>query len=156
LSRAVERASRTPGAAAPPVTHDVARTATTPPVPATAEAGAARPAPLAAFTHSRPPPADRDAVRRDYLAALAEAIDRNKYYPRKSRRRAEQGRVTVAFVIAADGAISDVAVASSSGYRRLDAAARDAVRSLRRFEPIPEALARDRWPIRVPLDFRLR
>jgi protein TonB len=90
-----------------------------------------------------------------YLAALAASIDRRKYYPRASRRRGEEGRVVVSFVIRKTGELTDLKVTESSGSRRLDEAALKTLRRISPFQPIPEALARDAWSITVPIAFHL-
>ena len=101
-----------------------------------------------------------DTTRRDltdaYLRALVARIHRTKYYPRKSRRRGEEGTVLVRFVIRKDGRFDDVVIARSSGIERLDEAALKTLRNLDRFQPIPDALGRDDWPISVPIAFSLR
>lgn len=101
-----------------------------------------------------------DTTRRDltdvYLRALVARIHRTKYYPRKSRRRGEEGTVLVRFVIRKDGRFEDIAIARSSGIERLDEAALKTLRNLDRFQPIPDALGRDDWPISVPIAFSLR
>ena len=102
------------------------------------------------------PAAQVNRLKQDYLADLVNAIHRNKYYPRKARRRSEQGTVVVGFTIEQDGSLSEIGVRSSSGIRRLDDAALKTLRKLTPFRPIPEALNRDRWPITVPIEFRLR
>jgi protein TonB len=99
---------------------------------------------------------DRDRLREAYLADLIGAIHRHKFYPRKSRRRAEQGTVVVAFTIERDGGLTAIAVKRSSGIRRLDEAALETLRKLASFRPIPSALRGDRWPMSVPIEFRLR
>ena len=55
-------------------------------------------------------------------------------YPSVSQNDGEEGTVTLRFIVQPDGSVSDIRIARSSGYRRLDAAA---VRSLRRakFQP---------------------
>jgi len=55
-------------------------------------------------------------------------------YPPTSRDNGEEGTVTLRFIVQMDGSISDIRIARSSGYQRLDAAA---VRSLRqaKFQP---------------------
>ena len=55
-------------------------------------------------------------------------------YPETSRLANEQGAVTVGYLIGADGNIKDSKIMSSSGFKRLDAAARDAL-SLCKFQP---------------------
>ena len=55
-------------------------------------------------------------------------------YPSASQDVGDEGIVTLRFIVQPDGSVSDIRIARSSGYRRLDAAA---VRSLRRakFQP---------------------
>lgn len=48
-------------------------------------------------------------------------------YPMESRRHREQGTVVLSVTLALDGSVEDVRIARSSGYERLDRAARDAV-----------------------------
>ena len=55
-------------------------------------------------------------------------------YPPASQNDGEEGTVTLLLAVQTDGSISDIRIARSSGYQRLDAAA---VRSLRqaKFQP---------------------
>ena len=94
--------------------------------------------------------------KQHYLAALAAAIDRNKYYPLSSRRRGEEGTVLVRFVIQKDGDFSDLSVVESSGSRRLDKAALKTLRRVAPFRKIPESVGRSHWSITVPIAFSLR
>lgn len=59
-------------------------------------------------------------------------------YPLESRRLREQGTVVLAVEVTADGIVASIAVARSSGHRRLDRAARDTVRTWR-FKPATQA-----------------
>jgi len=90
-----------------------------------------------------------------YLAALAAKINRSKYYPLSSRRRGEQGRVVVHFVVQKNGELTDLSIAESSGSRRLDAAAIKTLKRASPFRPIPDSLERDRWSVSVPIAFSL-
>ena len=55
-------------------------------------------------------------------------------YPPASQNDGDEGTVTLRFIVQRDGSVSDIRIARSSGYQRLDAAA---VRSLRqaKFQP---------------------
>ena len=55
-------------------------------------------------------------------------------YPPASQNEGDEGTVTLLLAVQTDGSISDIRIARSSGYQRLDAAA---VRSLRqaKFQP---------------------
>lgn len=55
-------------------------------------------------------------------------------YPESSRIEGEQGSVTIGFLIGVDGRIKDNKIINSSGHRRLDLAARDAL-ELCKFQP---------------------
>jgi protein TonB len=52
-------------------------------------------------------------------------------YPIESRRKREQGTVILAVVLTTDGTVADVRIARSSGYSRLDEAARGTVKKWR-------------------------
>lgn len=53
------------------------------------------------------------------------------HYPRQSTRLSEQGRVVVRVELGKDGRVAHASVKTSSGYRRLDDAALDAVKTWR-------------------------
>jgi len=52
-------------------------------------------------------------------------------YPRESRRKREQGTVMLSVTLDTGGRVAEISVAQSSGYRRLDHAALEAVRRWR-------------------------
>lgn len=98
----------------------------------------------------------RASAERAYLDGLRRAIAQAQRYPAESRRRAESGVATVSFVIAADGGIGGIRLAGGSGFALLDQAAIEALRRLGRYQPIPSALGRRSWALRVPIRFDLR
>ncbi|GLV24457.1 hypothetical protein TomTYG45_08980 [Sphingobium sp. TomTYG45] len=65
-------------------------------------------------------------------------------YPIESRRKREQGTVILSLTLGVDGAVESLTIAQSSGFSRLDVAAREAVRSWR-WKP----MIRDGQPVRV-------
>jgi protein TonB len=62
-------------------------------------------------------------------------------YPAISRRLGEQGTLHLKLVIAADGAVSDAQVETSSGHQKLDEAAVQWVKAHWRYEPAMQGLA---------------
>ncbi|WP_245624710.1 energy transducer TonB [Marinomonas fungiae] len=92
----------------------------------------------------------------NYYAKLAAKLAQNKRYPRQSRRRGEEGVVTIRFTAHASGDASNVRVVKSSGSERLDAAAVDMVH---RAQPLP-AFSLDMGDkpldITLPVAFELR
>jgi protein TonB len=85
------------------------------------------------------------------LASVRERIARALVYPEQARRMRWQGRVFLAFVLAADGTVLELRVASSSGVACLDEAALQAVERAAPFPP-PGVAVR----IETPVSFRLR
>ncbi|KQX22711.1 MULTISPECIES: energy transducer TonB [unclassified Sphingomonas] len=65
-------------------------------------------------------------------------------YPMESRRKHEQGTVVVRLLISTDGRVSEISIAQSSGFERLDKAALQAIRGWR-WQPI----VRDGQPVEV-------
>lgn len=112
----------------------------------------APPAPIAAPGPSAPPvevaitPPIFDA---DYLENPAPA------YPLTSKKNGEQGRTILRVLVNARGGADEVQVRTSSGFARLDEAARDTVRrwrfipAKRGVEPVPA------WVL-IPISFRLQ
>jgi len=76
-------------------------------------------------------------------------------YPARARRRGWEGAVVLRLRIDAEGAVGEVEVAESSGYRILDRAARDAVRFWT-FQPALEDGSPDAAWVRQRIEFRLR
>ncbi|PTD98157.1 energy transducer TonB [Pseudothauera lacus] len=75
-------------------------------------------------------------------------------YPPMSRRLGEEGRVIVRVALDALGKVVEIGLERSSGHRRLDRAAVDAVRAWR-FEPARSGGRAVAASVLVPVDFRL-
>ena len=56
-------------------------------------------------------------------ALLAAWLAANRRYPDEARRRSEEGEVTVRFIVAHDGRVSEAAIVKGSGFAALDTAA---------------------------------
>lgn len=102
---------------------------TTPePVPVPVTAAPSPPAPVAL------PPAPPSTVNAaDLMARMVSG--KPPRYPIESRRKHEQGTVVLQLVLGLDGRVASIAIAQSSGIKRLDDAALDAVRGWR-WEPM--------------------
>ncbi|MCD6282308.1 TonB family protein [bacterium] len=75
-----------------------------------------------------------------YHAKLVALIEGQKSYPGIARRLRHQGIVQVRFSLAANGALSSLAISDSSSHSELDDAALEAVRSVPRFPAFPAEL----------------
>lgn len=133
-----------------------------PPRPVLAAAQEAPTAPTAMTVPPQPaPPARTEAAAAPVAPALTEARFDADYlqnpkpvYPRTSRRLEEQGKVLLRVHVAADGSAREIEIKQSSGFPRLDAAAREAVARWK-FVPArrgPDAV--DSW-VAVPIVFSL-
>jgi protein TonB len=121
---------------------------------------AVEPAPLTALTVDRAisapapatPPEDRAAPK--LVSAVEYLREPTPRYPPQSRRLREQGVVVLRVVIDEQGRACNIEVETSSGYARLDRAAREAVASAA-FRPYVEDGAPRRAQVLIPIEFSL-
>ncbi|MEJ2463923.1 MAG: energy transducer TonB [Candidatus Thiodiazotropha sp.] len=120
------------------------------------------PAPVEPIVTAPPPvmPAvDTGLIRRleeEYKAALRQAIETNKGYPRRAVRLRQEGEVVVGFTVLRNGVIEQLRVIESSGSGLLDKAARAAVEKISGQLPFPDELERSEWDFTVPINYALR
>nr|WP_283773074.1 energy transducer TonB [Craterilacuibacter sp. RT1T] len=74
-------------------------------------------------------------------------------YPERARARGEEGRVVLRVEVGADGRVRDISILHSSGFPRLDRAARDAVERWR-FTPARRGNRAVADRVDVPIRFR--
>lgn len=163
VSSATRSSAPTATPVAPPPPARTARQS----APAVEATPAMVPAPAATMAY-----ADSDAPAPTVAAAPAAAIpgapapvtearvdtryDHNPvpFYPATSRRLGETGEVLLRVRVSAEGAVLDVAIAQSSGFPRLDSAARAAVKGWR-FLPARQGDEKIESSVQVPLRFVL-
>jgi protein TonB len=107
-----------------------------------------------------PPPSPAEAAGQSGLA-LTQPIYNADYldnpppaYPLTSRRAGEQGRVVLRVLVSSGGTAAEVQVFTSSGFPRLDEAARDAVRRWK-FVPAKRGSEPVQAWVRIPIPFVL-
>lgn len=88
------------------------------------------------------------------LSLLHAAIQQQQHYPLSAQQMERQGRVTVAFRLFADGKISQLHVAHSSGTDSLDQAALSAVQAAAPFNEVNKYL-QDAQEFKVDVLFEL-
>lgn len=76
-------------------------------------------------------------------------------YPDLSRRLGEKGTVTLEILVKANGTVGEVKIKESSGYKRLDKAAVNAIKRWR-FVPASQAGAPIDYWYEIPFEFGLR
>lgn len=91
------------------------------------------PAPPPAQAAVIAPPSPKPSVSAPVSVDLSSKLVAGKppRYPTESRRKHETGTVLLRLVLGLDGSVSDIAIAQSSGFDRLDKAALEAVRRWR-------------------------
>ncbi|MBN2870407.1 MAG: energy transducer TonB [Campylobacterales bacterium] len=110
------------------------------------------PAPAnAAAEPARPDPKVKEA----YLHYLRQTIDERKVYPKNAKRLRQTGTVMVKFTLMAEGTITNVSVADSSGFELLDQAAADLLRNISRVRPLPQELGREPIILSIPIQYTL-
>jgi protein TonB len=124
--------------------------------PPTNSAATGTPSSAPAPVTSAPVAATEPAPRIELPSASAAYLNNPPpAYPALSRRLGEQGRVVLRVRIEPDGTASAAEIRTSSGYERLDEAARQAVLSWRyvpgKRNGVPEAM----WFL-IPIQFELR
>jgi protein TonB len=114
------------------------------------------PAPAAPAAPASPAAAPRRAVADPrYIDRLAAAIERERDYPVASRRRGEQGRVTLNIVIAANGHLISAEIVGSSGFDALDKAALGMVRRAN-LPPLGPQFGAESASFTIPIVFAVR
>ena len=95
-------------------------------------------------------------VRPDYITKLRYWLEKHKTYPRKAKRRRQEGVVILSFTINRDGRISNYRIKQPSGYKALD---QETLAMLERAQPLPEfpmEMKEDKLHLTLPVQFALR
>jgi len=95
------------------------------------------------------------SAARDYFRELMAWLARHKAYPVKAKKAKHQGVVTLEFAIERSGRVLSARVKKGSGYAALDQAALDMVARANPVPAIPDALARERLSLAIPIEFSL-
>jgi len=91
-----------------------------------------------------------------YLRLVRQLLEKQKNYPAAARQRQIQGVVMVKFTILAGGQVGSFQISRSSGQDLLDEAAKNTIRRVGQFPPLPLDLNRQTLTVVVPLAFRLQ
>jgi protein TonB len=131
-------------------------TVATPVATAAAEAprAVAAVAPPAPPSVAAPPAPQNDQDYQQWRAQLEQALQQGKRYPASARRMGQSGTVVVHLRVGADGSLQHCMLHHSSGFKALDQAAEQLVRS------VAQALAAQMAPgraidLRIPIVYEL-
>lgn len=113
-----------------------------------------------ASAHSQTPTrltsSEHDNLMMRYQSALAEAIEREKFYPSLARRLNQEGIIRVGFTVLADGSITNIHLVEPSAATALNRGAIEAIKRVGQFKPIPPALNMQSMELNISLIYKLR
>lgn len=91
----------------------------------------------------------------NYITSVLDKVNSVKQYPVVARKFGQQGAVVLAFEIAKNGDIGDVAVAESSGFGTLNNSAVRSVRKCAPFPPLPDYVSSSSLPLKLRIEYQL-
>lgn len=91
-----------------------------------------------------------------YQSALAEAIEREKFYPALARRLNQQGIIRVGFTVLADGRITNIHPLDPTAATSLNQGTIEAIKRVGQFQPIPPELGLSSMELNISLIYKLR
>ncbi len=98
----------------------------------------------------------RQNHKQQYLAYLSAVIAEQQRYPKRSRRKNEEGVISVRVTINPTGELQSVHIISNSRYNRLNRESLAMVRRAAPFRPLPQVLADQPLTVILPIQFSLR
>ncbi|MBN2855118.1 MAG: TonB family protein, partial [Halothiobacillaceae bacterium] len=117
-------------------------------------------APAAPASAPTPPAKPSAAQQQDllaaYQAALAAAIEREKFYPPLARRLNQEGIVEIGFTVLADGRIVNIHLLTQAPSAALERGAMAAIAGVGQFKPIPPQLGMGTMNLTISLVYKLR
>ena len=99
---------------------------------------------------------ERESLTMQYQSALAEDIEREKFYPSLARRLNQEGIIRVGFTVLADGRITNIHLVEPSAATALNQGAIEAIKRVGQFKPIPPALGMQSMDLNISLIYKLR
>ena len=91
-----------------------------------------------------------------YEQALAALLEKNKFYPRRARRRRLEGDGVIQLKIAKSGKLLESVVTRSTGSAVLDRAIEEIVERAQPLPPLPVEYHPSTMTVKVPLSFALK
>ncbi len=95
-------------------------------------------------------------VHRIYMQTLQVWLERHQRYPRRARRKQQEGTAIVRIVVDRDGEITSYELIQSTGYRLLDKEVREMIERASPLPAIPTEMTHSRLEIKIPIAFSLR
>lgn len=90
-----------------------------------------------------------------YLYEVQKLLERRKRYPTMAKKMGHFGKVTMRFVLAADGSLKESEIVEKAPYDSLNKAAHELVKGIDGMKPFPEEIQKTTWVITVPIEYSL-
>ncbi len=94
-------------------------------------------------------------IKEKYINQIYILIEKLKFYPKMAKRLNQEGTVEIIFTILQDGSVVDVKLEKTSNFYSIDKAALEAVGKMKKIEPIPTELNKEKWELILPIKFEL-
>lgn len=94
-------------------------------------------------------------AKADYNALLLAWLEKHKKYPRRARKRGQEGVVMLYLSIGRNGDLLDFRIKESSGYRLLDKATLEMLKRAAPLPPVPAGIQVDRLEFVLPMQYFL-
>ncbi len=102
-----------------------------------------------------PPVTNNPQLEKQYGRSVQQKIEQKKNYPRRAKRRQQQGVTKVGFTLNKNGVIANLRIVQSSGFSRLDNATLQAVKQVGRFPAFPAGITKQSIRYIIPVSYRL-
>lgn len=91
----------------------------------------------------------------NYASKIRAKIDKNKIYPRTSKRLKEEGSALVSFRVLKNGTFKKIILVKSSSIDRLDKAALNAVINTEKYKAFPKEIKKEFLDFSLVIEFRI-
>ena len=98
---------------------------------------------------------DKYAIKRDYIEALIETINKNRTYPKSAKKLKQHGTVVLNFYIDSNGTFNNIKISEDCQYSTLNKSAIKTVESIKAFKPIPKEIDEKKLYIELPIAYNL-
>lgn len=98
----------------------------------------------------------RPGAQADYLQTVRAWLEKHKRYPRRAKRRQQEGVARLRFIVDRSGMVMSYEILRGTGHAKLDDAVHDMIRRAQPLPAMPSDLAHKSLALTVPVAFTLR
>ena len=98
----------------------------------------------------------RPGAKADYLQTIRAWLEKHKRYPRRAKRRQQEGQARLRFILDRNGKVLSYEILRGTGHDKLDDAVHDMIRRAQPLPAMPSDLVHQTLAVTVPVSFSLR